>query len=204
MTGGETFAICDNSVDTMSFPNLKTVEPDLSMSSFCSFDNVLYIPNVEILTNLSISSPAFTSTGMREGTLIGFNKLEEIDNIDLDIDFSNEYFKIDGFSNLKKVNGLFKISAIGSSFDISEHSFLNLSDINEGKIYKNFDADESVRLVNILPTLKRCNNLEIYNFEPSDACYLKEYIQSGEISIQMLNTFTNENFDSESILELCN
>jgi hypothetical protein len=203
--GGEVFAICDNAVDTISFPNLRIVTGGgFSISSFCQFTNVLHVPNIEILSNISIGSPAFSGTGMRSGTLIGFDKLEEINNMDLDIDFSNEYFKIDGFSNLKKVNGTFKIIAIGNSFNISEKSFSNLTEINEGKIYKNFDENQTVNLVDILPNLKFCKNLEVYNFDPLDACYLNDQMQSSEVDIQMLHTLTNEYFNNESLLDLCN
>ncbi len=204
--GGEVFAICDYTVDTMHFPNLRIIDTGLglSISTGCRFDNVLYMPNIEMLSNLIITASGFDGSGLREGTLLGFDKLEEINNMDLDIDFSNEYFKIDGFSKLERVNGRFEIRAIGNSFNISEKSFSNLTEINEGKIYKNFDENQTVNLVDILPNLKFCKNLEVYNFDPLDACYLNDQMQSSEVDIQMLHTLTNEYFNNESLLDLCN
>ena len=203
VTGGETFAFCDESVDTMCFPNLKTVD-FINISTGCTFSNVIYLPNIEQLYGLSIASSQFSGEGEREGTLVGFDKLEEINDIKLDIDFSNEYFKIDGFSNLKKVNGTFNISAIGNTFDISDKTFSSLTDISIASITKNYNADPSVKLIDILPSLQRCSDLYIFNFDTSDVCYLNEYLETNEIIIALTDPIGIKFYDNASFDELCN
>lgn len=207
LSGEETFNICDEAVDTIYFPALRSIgnNAGISISSFCNFSNVLHIPNIETIGAINVASPATNEA--RSGTFMGFDKVLEI--ISIYIDSNNgqeENIKIDGFSNLKKVLVEFSISQINKDFEVSEKSFNSLEEV--GLLFRLVQSYDSLThtdltLEYLFPKLKYSENIELINFDPNEACYLKEYVESGDVKIGILNTTSNEFYNNEKLLELC-
>ena len=202
--GPEVFSICDEIVDTIYFPKLKIIDTGqgISIASNCNFSNVLFLPNVESLGSLTISSPLLDEE--RTGTILGFNKIQEMFTLRFDNGNKEGNFRIDGFENLKKVQSTFKINTINKSFSASESSFNNLEEISNFEINNSINFESDYSLEYYFPKLKASNNMKLINFDPSEVCYLKDRIESNTINVNILNTLTNEIFINENIIELCN
>lgn len=208
VTEGEAFSICDNAVDTMYFPNLKTVDTGLgiTISSGCNFDNVLFIPNIEILTGLGISFPFF-ETISRSGTLKGFNLIEEMDALHIDTGSNlSENIKIDGFYNLRKVMYGFRYFNLNKNTQITDNSFSNLEEASFIEIfqlpYPDYYTD--ITIEEILPKLKKTNSIFLSNFPLKQVCYLRNHIESGEINQLVIRDFPNStNYGNKDVLEMC-
>lgn len=204
IVGIEVFAICDESVDTMNFPNLRIVNTGISIHSWCNFSNVLYIPNIEKLNTIGVSSAAYDSIA-RTGTFMGFDKIEEMTRIRLES--SNglpDNIKIDGFGNLKKVLFEFRIANINEAMEISEKSFNKLEEVGyKLRLEQNSNSKSDLTLEYLFPNLKMSEKVELLNFAPEDACYLEEHLASGDIAMSILNTVTFESYGNEELLDLC-
>ena len=203
IVGNQVFSICDELVDTICFPNLKIVDngQGISINSSCNFSNVLYLPEIEKLTSLTISSP-FTDEE-RSGTLLGFNKIIEIIALRLDNGNQGNNFKIDGFENLERVVSTFNIMTSNEEFQVSESSFNSLEVANEFQIFQSSESNFQFSLEYLIPNLRVCESLNLFNVQPKELCYLKERIELGDINANVLNTITNQFYGNEGVIELC-
>jgi len=205
--GREVLSICDNAVDTIFFTRLKEVNNGLgiSISTFCDFDNVIYMPNIESLSGISMGSP---SEGVRRsGTFSGFDKVEEV--VGLRFDTSNgleENITIDGFRNLKRVQGEFIFNKFSKEMVITEGSFDRLEEVGlRMRVLNGPDEDQrtDLTLEYLFPSLRSCGDVELLNIDPEQACYLTPHIEAGTLSVATLNTITNESYGDEGLLTLC-